>query len=568
MIFVKEDLQFRDYCLKNNLLTEEQWQQFTDLVTNHGMTGGLARSLVNFDIFTPALLAKHLSDAFNLPVMKLYAETSSAPKELIPDSFIKEHNVIPMFILGNELTIAVIDPPYIKMIDELAKLTKMKIIPVVAEITDFEETLKIQRAGFDELKRIASTLDLEKFDIVRTGEENIKRLEELGEFPPLINLVDEIFLRAIKHGASDIHIEPFENEIKLRFRFDGVLQRIASFPKSISEGLVAVVKNKSGMDIFEKRKPQDGRIQLLYETRSFDMRVNSLPTVGGEKIVIRILNKSSINVSLEQLGFSPQNLALLRHLLKQPNGLFLVTGPTGSGKSTTLYAALNEIKSVERNIITVENPVEYLVDSINQVNVDPERDLTFANSLRAILRQDPNVVMVGEIRDSETGVIATEAALTGHLVVSTIHTNDAIGAVPRLINMGVPSYWLAPALIGVLAQRLVRRICDDCKDSYKPSDSILYQSGLSGLTDKVRFFRGTGCKKCNYKGYRGRIAIHEIFSVDETIQNLIYENATTSKIREAAEKNGFRDLRFDGLKKVVAGLTTLEEVQRVTRSVA
>ncbi|MEI7907794.1 MAG: ATPase, T2SS/T4P/T4SS family, partial [Bacteroidota bacterium] len=238
----------------------------------------------------------------------------------------------------------------------------------------------------------------------------------------------------------------------------------------------------------------------------------------------------------------------------------------GSGKSTTLYAAINHIKSVEKNIVTVENPVEYQVDTINQVNVDPDRDLTFATALRAILRQDPDVALVGEIRDSETGIIATEAALTGHLVLSTLHTNDAVGAIPRLINMGVPSYWLAPALIGVLGQRLVRKVCDFCKDEYEPSEEVLYKASLSGLSGRVPFFRGIGCKKCNYQGYSGRIAIHEVFFVNEEIQTLIYKNETTTKIREAALKNGFRDLRFDGMKKVVAGLTTLEEIQRVTRS--
>jgi type II secretory ATPase GspE/PulE/Tfp pilus assembly ATPase PilB-like protein len=433
-------------------------------------------------------------------------------------------------------------------------------------VNDFDETLKIQQGGFDELKRIASAIDIEKFDVVRTGGKEVERLEKIGEFPPLIELVDEIFLRAVKIGASDIHLEPFEEELRLRFRLDGVLQRVASFPKRIAEGVAAVIKNKAAMDIFEKKKPQDGRISLTLETRSFDLRVNSLPTVGGEKIVLRILNKSSINKKITELGMANHNQAMLEHLLNQPNGLFLVTGPTGSGKSTTLYAAINHIKSVEKNIVTVENPVEYQVDTINQVNVDPDRDLTFATALRAILRQDPDVALVGEIRDSETGIIATEAALTGHLVLSTLHTNDAVGAIPRLINMGVPSYWLAPALIGVLGQRLVRKVCDFCKDEYEPSEEVLYKASLSGLYGRVPFFRGVGCKKCNYQGYSGRIAIHEVFFVNEEIQTLIYQNETTTKIREAALKNGFRDLRFDGMKKVVAGLTTLEEIQRVTRS--
>lgn len=565
-MFEREDLIFRDYCLTNKILSEDRWKQFADMASNYGVNDGIAKAFVEFKIFSSEEVMRHIGKAFNLPVMKLYAETTSAPREIIPISFIRKNRIIPMFLFGNEMTIALVDPPYKNVLDELAKLTDKKIVPVVADVFDFDETLKIQQGGFDELKRIASAIDIQKLDVVRTGEKEAARLEKMGEFPPLIELIDDIFLRAIKIGASDIHIEPFEEELRLRFRIDGVLQRIASFPKKISEGVAAVIKTKAAMDIFEKKKPQDGRISISYDTRSFDLRVNSLPTINGEKIVLRILNKSSINKKLPDLGLSSHNQAVLEHLLNQPNGLLLVTGPTGSGKSTTLYAAINHIKSVEKNIVTVENPVEYQVETINQVNVDAERDLTFASALRAILRQDPDIALVGEIRDPETGIIATEAALTGHLVLSTLHTNDAVSAVPRLINMGVPAYWLAPALIGVVAQRLVRRICEHCKDEYQPSEEIFYRAGVSSLSGRAPFYRGTGCKRCNYQGYSGRIAIHEVFIVNEEIQNMIYQNEPTTKIREAAVKNGFRDLRFDGMKKAVAGLTTLEEIQRVTRS--
>lgn len=565
-MFSREDIIFRDYCLANNILSEERWKQFTDIASNHGMNDGIAKTMIDFKFFTAGELVQHLGAAFNLPVMKLYAETNSAPKEIVPITFIRQNRVIPMFLFGNELTVALIDPPYKAMLEELSRITQKKIVPVVSAADDFDETLKIQQGGFDELKRIASSIDIQRFDVVRSGGKEVERLEAMGEFPPLIELVDDVFLRAIKIGASDIHVEPFEEELRLRFRLDGVLQRVASFPKKIAEGVAAVIKTKAAMDIFEKKKPQDGRISLTLETRSFDLRVNSLPTSHGEKIVLRILNKSSINKKITDLGLASTNLAILEHLLHQPNGLLLVTGPTGSGKSTTLYAAINHIKSVEKNIVTVENPVEYQVETINQVNVDPDRDLTFASALRAILRQDPDVALVGEIRDSETGITATEAALTGHLVLSTLHTNDAVGAIPRLINMGVPSYWLAPALIGVVAQRLVRRVCEFCKDEYQPTEEVFYRAGLSGLSGRTPFFRGAGCKKCNYQGYSGRIAIHEVLLVNEEIQTMIFANETTTKIREAALKNGFRDLRFDGMKKVVAGLTTLEEIQRVTRS--
>jgi type IV pilus assembly protein PilB len=565
-MLAREDYQFRDYCLKNGILTDAQWKQFEDYVNNHGMANGFAQCMVDSKAVSEQKLAGHLSDAFNLPFMHLYTETSSAPKEMISDSFLKTHRVIPMFLLGNELTVAIVDPPYRTVTDELTKITGKRIIPVISTLSDFSETLKIQRGGFDDIQRIASKIELTKFDLAKVGSEAVARMEELGQFPPLINLIDEIFLRAVKTGASDIHIEPFEQDVRLRYRIDGVLQRIASFPPHLAEGIAAVIKTKASMDTFEKRRTQDGRITLMYETHSFDVRVSILPTVFGEKIVMRLLRKTSIDVTLDELGFSAQNLALLNHLLKQPNGLMLVTGPTGSGKSTTLYAAVNKVKSVEKNIVTVENPVEYQVDTINQVNVDPDRELTFALALRAILRQDPNVILIGEIRDSETGMIATEASLTGHLVLSTLHTNDAIGAIPRLINMGIPSYWLAPSLIGVIAQRLVRKICDHCKEEYEPSEEILYSTGLSGLHKKVTFFHGTGCAQCNFHGYKGRIAIHEVLRINEQLQDMIYQNATTVKMLEHAQKDGFRDLRFDGLKKVIAGVTTLEEIQRVARS--
>ncbi|KAB2924174.1 MAG: type II/IV secretion system protein [Bacteroidetes bacterium] len=566
MMFAREDLHFRDHCLQRSLLTRERWEQFVDHASNYGMARGFSAALVEAGVFPAEELPRLIAEAFTVPVMTLYAESGSAPKEIIPETVMHSRRVIPMFLFGNELTVAMVDPPYRSLLEELGKMTGMKIIPVITDITDFFETLKINQGGYDELKRLASAIDLEKYDLIRSGEKEVKRLEQMGAFPPLIMLVDEVIVRAVKMGASDIHLEPFEHEVRLRFRFDGVLQRIASFPATLADGLAAVVKNKAGMDIFEKRRPQDGRLSLTIESRSFDLRVNSLPTVHGEKLVLRILSKGSINKKMEDLGLSGHNLSLLLHLLQQPNGLLLVTGPTGSGKSTTLYAAINHIRSVEKNIVTVENPVEYMVETVNQVNVDPERNLTFANALRAMLRQDPDVALVGEIRDTETGTIATEAALTGHLVLSTLHTNDAVGAVPRLINMGVPSYWLAPALIGVVGQRLVRRLCPSCREEYRPTDEVLYKAGISGLASRTVFYRAAGCPACHHQGYRGRIAIHEVFRVSEEIQTLIYQNAETSRIRDAAVKDGFRDLRFDGLKKVIAGLTTLEEVQRVTRS--
>jgi type II secretory ATPase GspE/PulE/Tfp pilus assembly ATPase PilB-like protein len=315
--------------------------------------------------------------------------------------------------------------------------------------------------------------------------------------------------------------------------------------------------------MFERGIPQDGRITMKFADREFDVRVSTLPLLNGEKMVLRLLSKTSMMVNLENLGFSDANLRQFRSLLSLPNGIVLVTGPTGSGKTTSLYAGLNEIKSIATNITTVENPVEYKLDLINQVQVMPERGLTFATSLRAILRQDPDVVLVGEIRDVETGTIATEAALTGHLVLSTLHTNDAIGAIPRMINLGIESFWVSASVIGIVAQRLVRRICARCKEEYVPTPQQLEMFGLSGLPKGTTLFRGKGCEYCNGIGFKGRVGIHEVLVITEEMRDVIFGEVTTGKLRKLALANNFRDMLFDGVQKSLAGITTVDEVRRV-----
>jgi type II secretory ATPase GspE/PulE/Tfp pilus assembly ATPase PilB-like protein len=331
--------------------------------------------------------------------------------------------------------------------------------------------------------------------------------------------------------------------------------------------VVSRLKILSELDISERQKPQDGRIQLKLGDKELEFRVSVLPVYYGEKVVMRILDRSSVRVHLENLGLSKQNLLVFEGLIRQPNGIVLVTGPTGSGKSTTLYAALNAINSIDKNIVTVEDPVEYQIPLINQVPVNPRRGLTFAGALRSILRQDPDIVMLGEIRDPETGAIAAEAALTGHLVLSTLHTNDAPSSVTRLMEMGVAPFLLAPTILGILAQRLVRRICPQCMAPHEPRSAEVAEAGVGDLIGKVTFHRGKGCGYCGGTGYKGRTGIHEVLKVDEEIRELITERASTSQIRRAAAAKGFKDLRFDGLKKAVSGATTLEEVVRVTKAV-
>jgi type II secretory ATPase GspE/PulE/Tfp pilus assembly ATPase PilB-like protein len=374
-------------------------------------------------------------------------------------------------------------------------------------------------------------------------------------------------MEAVEEGASDIHVEPAETKLMIRYRIDGILKEQATFVMSLHPAVVSRFKILSGLDISERQKPQDGRIQFFHQKKEIDLRVSVLPTHFGEKIVLRLLDRSKIQVKLEDLGFSEENYERVSQIIFQPHGIVLVTGPTGSGKSTTLYAILNTIRSIEKNIITVEDPVEYQLALVNQVQVNLKKDLTFATALRAILRQDPDVIMIGEIRDTITGRIATESALTGHLVFSTLHTNDALSSITRLVDMGIEPFLLAPSILGVVAQRLVRKICQECKEAYTPKKAELARFGLEDLEEEgVQFYKGKGCNQCKKKGYKGRIGIHEVLLIDEKLRELIIEGASLETMKEAAFENRFAEMRLDGIKKVLSGLTTAEEVLRATRS--
>jgi type IV pilus assembly protein PilB len=409
---------------------------------------------------------------------------------------------------------------------------------------------------------------LSRFDVESDGRNaDDHNLRQIDEEASVSETVDNTIKLAVLEGASDIHVEPSDEHLLVRFRIDGVLQKRLALSMRMAPAIASRLKILAALDISEHQKPQDGRFHLTIGDREFEFRVSVLPVYYGEKIVMRILDRGNVRVALQEMGFSKGNLVTFDSLIRQPNGIMLVTGPTGSGKSTTLYAALNAINSIEKNIVTVEDPVEYQLALTNQVGVNPKRGLTFAGALRSILRQDPDIIMVGEIRDPETGAIAAEAALTGHLVLSTLHTNDAPSSVTRLMEMGVAPFLLAPTLLGVLAQRLVRTICHKCKVRYEPKPAEIAQAGFQGVVGQVVCYRGKGCERCGGSGYKGRTGIHEILKVDEEIRELITEKASASQIRRAAQAKGFRDLRFDGLRKAVAGLTTLEEVLQATKLV-
>lgn len=565
MALTREQQQLLDVLSSDQIVQTEKLSSKKALIEDVARQKGIARSLVEILALSEEDIVNAIVKSTGIARMKVATEMDAAPSNVLTEDEMLRYRALPVFQIGLELTVAFIDPPSQALRAELQKIVGARVLPVVTTISDFEAAMQQYGGALDKLERVGSGLDLAKYDIRnRDSQTHVVEIESDSE-ATMAKLVDELLLRAAKSGSSDIHVEPGENEMMVRFRVDGVLQRIVSLPMSSHQGIIAVLKARAGMDMFERALPQDGRITLTFADRIFDVRINTLPLLYGEKMVLRLLSKSGMIYSLDNLGFSELNLRRFRSLLTQPNGIVLVTGPTGSGKTTTLYAGMSEIKSIGRNITTVENPVEYKLDLINQVQVVAERGLTFAAALRAILRQDPNVILIGEIRDAETGTIATEAALTGHLVLSTLHTNDAIGAIPRLINIGVEAFWVSSSVVGVIAQRLVRRLCTRCNEEYEPLPELLEEAGLVHLPPGVTLFRPRGCNFCNGFGYKGRIAMHEVLVVTEEMRDSLNVEVSTRNIRAMALADGFRDMYFDGVQKALAGITSLEEVLRVSR---
>jgi type IV pilus assembly protein PilB len=557
--------------LEDGLLTEEELEQALSERKQRGLSGKpIGSYLVESGYVQEKDFLQVLARQFNLAVMDLdEVEIQTEHLEQVPEEVCRRYRVIPLFAIGEEVTVAVSDPTQIEGVDMVSGLLKRSVQPVLASETQVSQAIAAHFGGGEEEEDAGDDLlTLSALDVDSGGRDtDIESLRRAGEEAPIIKMVDKILKLAVQDGASDIHIEPGEEHLLVRFRVDGILQKRFAFSARLTPAVVSRVKILSALDISERQRPQDGRIQLKMRDRELEFRVSVLPVYYGEKVVMRILDRASVRVSLENMGFSKANLEIFESLIRQPNGIVLVTGPTGSGKSTTLYAALNAINSIEKNIVTVEDPVEYQIPLINQVGVNVKRGLTFAGALRSILRQDPDIVMVGEIRDPETGAIAAEAALTGHLVLSTLHTNDAPSSVTRLMEMGVAPFLLAPTLLGIVAQRLVRRICPQCKAPYEPKPGEIAEVGMQGLVDQVVCYRGKGCGHCGGSGYKGRTGIHEVLKVDEELRELITEKASAAQIRRAAHAKGFRDLRFDGLRKAVAGATSLEEVIRVTKAV-
>ena len=545
-------------------------QQLQEALSKQKILGKrLGKVLVDTGMTTEDSIATTLAAQMNIPYINLN-EIAIPPEVLttIPDGIVRSHNLLPVKLDGNRLQITMVDPLDVFIIDEITFQTGYELEIGISPESQIEAAIKHYYGNSESLQNAVDNLTAERKTEVTLDESFFTTfdLTEEEQNVPIINLVNTIIQQAINDKASDIHIEPDEEVIRVRYRIDGILNELMKAPKTIQSELISRLKIMAQMDISEKRLPQDGRIKVKVQNKSIDLRVSSLPTVFGEKIVIRILDKSRLSLTLDQVGFDEDLLKLFKTLSSAPNGIVLMTGPTGSGKTSTLYAAINYVKSPEINITTVEDPVEYLIPSINQVQVRAEIGLTFARTLRSILRQDPNVILIGEIRDFETAQIAIESALTGHLVFSTLHTNDAASAVTRLIEMGVEPYLVASAVIGVGGQRLVRKICPSCKISYDIKDKDQIDTLSEYGFNNPKLYKGKGCLTCRRTGYSGRTAIHEIMTINDEIHSLILNSASARDIRQSAIKSGMRTMRVDGLQKAIKGVTTIEEVLRLTRS--
>ena len=550
--------------LRNNKLTEKT---LGEIKANQLQVGRyLGKTLVDHGYIHADVLLETLSKELSLPFVNLedYPKNQLPIKELnISEAFLKEKTIFPIQVKGDTLTIAVFDPFDLHTIENL-KISLGKNIKILlsTEETIVEAIETYYGAGESTMGRMVESIKDDENSFTDTDLDT-EHIRDMASEAPVIKLVNHIISKATEMGASDIHLEPFAEDLILRYRIDGILHNFEAPPKKLNSALCTRIKIMAKLDISERRLPQDGRIKLKVHGKDIDMRVSTLPTLYGESVVIRILDRDNLTVELEKMGFPKQALEQFQKLIHKPYGKLLVTGPTGSGKTTTLYGALQNINTPDKKIITIEDPVEYQIRGINQIHVKPQIGLDFASGLRSIVRQDPDVIMVGEIRDAQTADVAIQAALTGHLVFSTVHTNDAAGAITRLLDMGVENYLISSALLGVLAQRLVRVICRTCIEPIEVAPALIAEIDNPGQ-DSIKAFHGKGCMECNHTGFRGRAGIYELLVVDDSVRKLILTKATSQTIRESARKKGMTTLREDGWQKVAKGVTTVEEVLRVT----
>lgn len=555
-----------DVLIEDGLLLPSQLEEAMELQKKQG--GRLLKILTDKLYVTEQDMVISMGRCLDTPPVNLSkVRVPEAVIDLVPKEMARTYKLAPVCRLGNKLFVAMADPLNVLALDDLRQRTKMEIVPMITTERSVMEALSgvhTASASMDEMIKEAASGTVTETEVVasKRDEIDLDHLAQESEDAPVIKIVNLILVQALKEKASDIHIEPFEKTLKLRYRVDGALVEASSPPKALQLPITSRLKILAGLDIAERRLPQDGRFRIRVSGKEVDLRVSILPTIYGEKIVIRILDKSALSGSLEQLGMDDYTREVFQRAIDAPHGMLLVTGPTGSGKTTTLYTVLQELNNPDYNIVTVEDPVEYQLAGINQVAVKSDIGLDFASALRSILRQDPDIVMVGEIRDNETADIAVKAALTGHQVLSTLHTNDAAGAITRLDDMGIEPFLISTSVILSCAQRLVRRICLNCREEFVPEPEMFEKLGIED--EGVTFYHGAGCDRCKRRGYMGRAAIIEVMPMSEAIRRLIIKRASAGVIKNQAIAEGMKTLRMVGIDKAREGITTLEEVYRVT----
>jgi general secretion pathway protein E len=538
------------------------------LLDNGGAKGQpLGLTLVQQGVISEEDLLQALGEQFGLPYWGKLEEVGieQIPVSKVPITFYRQHKIFPIVYTDGSVKVAMNDPLNLQPLDDLSVFLGVPVEPVLSSERELMGAInRFYDRETGSTEQVMQDLEDEDLGAIANEIEETDDLLDLASEAPVIRLVNSILTQAVRARASDIHIEPFERELKVRYRIDGILYNILYPPRRLQAAISSRIKVMANLNIAERRLPQDGRIRIRVGEKDVDIRVSVVPTAFGERIVLRLLDKTSMLLGLEEIGMAEVTYARYSRLIKRSNGIILVTGPTGSGKTTTLYATLHKINSPELNIITIEDPIEYQLNGIGQIQVNPRIDLTFANGLRSILRQDPDIIMVGEIRDRETAEIAIQASLTGHLVFSTLHTNDAAGAVTRLLDMGVEAFLVSSSVLAIIAQRLVRVICKECKEPYRPDIALAKEIGLDPSFDGA-FYRGKGCGVCFQTGFRGRSGIYELLVIDDSIRSLVMSGADASVIKRQAIKQGMLTLLQDGAQNVVKGITTADEILRVTQ---
>jgi type IV pilus assembly protein PilB len=549
-----------ELLVEAGLVTQEQ----LDLALQQQQASGerLGKVLVTMGVSTQDAIARAVANQLGIEYVNVQAlNITDEVLTALPETVIRRHQVIPVRVEDNTLVLGMVDPLDVLALDDVRRATTREVVPAAITADGFQAAVNKYPALEGSLDQVIQ--EIRPSDV---GEEEpgLDKLREIVEDAPVVRLVNLMLVQAVRQGASDIHVEPQERQLRIRYRIDGTLYNVMTAPKHVQAASTSRIKIMANMNIAERRVPQDGRIELRVDNREIDLRVSSIPTTYGEKVVMRILDKRSALVGVEKLGLMGPDQERFESIITKPYGILLITGPTGSGKTTSLYAILNRLNKTDVNIITIEDPVEYQLGGIAQVQINPKAGLTFANGLRSFLRQDPDIIMVGEIRDEETARIAIHAALTGHLVLSTLHTNDAPGAVIRLVDMGIEPFLAASSVIGVVAQRLVRLLCSKCKEPYVPPPEVAVRYGLAADGEpSPTIYRAHGCEACNNIGYKGRIGLFEIMPMEEDLRTLVVKSASTDAIKRTAVGLGMRTLQQDGVAKVLAGITSLEEMLRV-----